>query len=228
MPPTAANIAADLAIAMFHGYIRPDEQLPSQSHLCRSYGVSTATANAALAKLAAAGLSYVIQGRGTYATNLYDDLLHRPPAIVTLLTAARICRSVASSTWPQPDIATVPVGGSRYWGTPDYDEERHLPPRFVSVAALIGLDRHVVRWMSEQFVLAARRLVGAGGELADTDQHLIQAAESIVTDGGHRPDKQPAIGYNGGPRSAEEDVVLRIWPERGLPVDPDDPDAPPF
>jgi DNA-binding transcriptional MocR family regulator len=225
MPPTAANIAADLAIAMHRGYIRADEQLPSQSHLCKAYEVSIATANAALAKLAAAGLTYVKQGRGTYAVDLNHDLF-RPSPVVDLLTAAGICRSVASTNWPEKNferVASVEVGGSKFYDTAWYDPEKHAPPRLVPVSALIGLDRHLLRFMAEQFVLAARRLVGAGGELADTDTHTVEAARSIVRDGGRRPDKQPPIASLGGPTSPEEDVVLRIWPERGLPPGPDDP-----
>lgn len=222
MPATAENIAADLAIAIHMGYIHPDEQLPSQSHICTRYRVSTATANRALAKLAASGLTYVKQGRGTYARDLHHDQF-APSPVTVLLTAARICREVASTNWRDAETAYVEVGGSRFYDTPYEDPEKHAPPRQVSVSALVGLDRHIVRWMSEALLLAARRLVGNDGQLADSDTHLMEAARSIVRDGGYRPAGQDMIASWSGNRPPEEDVVLRIWPERGRPLDPDGP-----
>ena len=64
-------------------------------------------------------------------------------------------------------------------------------------------------------------MTGAG--LADADAHLVAAARAILRDGGRRPGGQPPIALSGGPAPADEDVALRIWPERGRPIDPDGP-----
>lgn len=68
----AACIAADLAQAIHLGLIQPGEQLPSQSKLRQSYGVATATAQSALNKLAATGLTRSEAGRGTFAVDGYQ------------------------------------------------------------------------------------------------------------------------------------------------------------
>ena len=48
------------------GLLRPDDPLPSESELCRAYGVSRATVRRALAELASEGLLYSVQGKGTF------------------------------------------------------------------------------------------------------------------------------------------------------------------
>jgi hypothetical protein len=112
------------------------------------------------------------------------------------------------------------VGGDPDWNT-DYAHEKTAPPRQVDVSALAALDRHVLRWMSEAFLGAARRLIGSGR--SEADEHLITAARSILAAGGRRPDDQPPIAVHGMQRLEGEDVALRIWPERGLPTDPAGP-----
>ncbi|MFH8813039.1 GntR family transcriptional regulator [Streptomyces hygroscopicus] len=225
---SAEQIAGDLALAIHQGSIRDGEKLPSQSKLMESYGVAMGTAASALAKLAAAGLIRTEPGRGTFATsrpNPFD-----PNPVLDVMAAAQMCRSLASLSFgPGETAPTLDVGGSPDWGTA-WEDENTMPPRRVDVSALAVLDRHVLRWMSEAFLTAARRLVARG--VSDADQHLIASARAILRDGGHRPDGQQPIAHRGGPTPADEDVVLRIWPERAAPVDPDqpwgDPNSPPF
>ncbi|MEJ8662221.1 GntR family transcriptional regulator [Streptomyces sp. MS1.AVA.4] len=215
----AEQIAGDLALAIYQGLIPGGEQLPSQSKLMKSYGVAMATAAAALAKLSAAGLTRGVPGRGTYAVDVQRMQAH---PVLEVMAAASLCRSLAALTFGPGEAApTVGVDG-------DLDEDTSgdrepVQPRQVEVSALILLDRQVLRWMSEAFLSAARRLVGAGQREADA--HLLAAARAILRDGGRRPEGQPAIAIHGMRRPADEDVALRIWPERG---DPAGPDGPPF
>lgn len=226
-PPTAPidrsadGIAGDLALAIHQGLIRPDERLPTQKALMKSYGVAMGTAASALAKLAAAGLTRGEPGRGTFATN--PRRAFTPNPILDVLAASSMCRSLAAMSFGRNTSSpTLEVGGSPDWNTA-YETENTMPPRRVDVAALADLDRHVLRWMSEAFLAAARRLVAAG--VGDADTHLIASARAILRDGGQRPEGQAPIAISGGPAPADEDVVLRIWPERG---DPLDPNGPPF
>ncbi|MCG7204839.1 GntR family transcriptional regulator [Streptomyces arenae] len=215
-------IAGDLAVAIHRGSIRDGERLPSQAKLAQSYGVSSGTAAAALAKLAAAGLIRTAPGSGTYATARPEA--SEPNPVLDVMAAASVCRTLAGREFApgEPDPPTLPVGGSPRWGTVWEDEET-MPPRRLDVGVLTVLDRHVLRWMSEAYLSAARRLVAHG--VSDADRHLIESARAILRDGGRRPEGQPGIALSGGPTPAEEDVTLRIWPERG---EPRDPDGPPF
>ncbi|MEU8936252.1 hypothetical protein AB0D30_41005 [Streptomyces sp. NPDC048409] len=77
--------------------------------------------------------------------------------------------------------------------------------------------------MSEAFLAAARRLVAHG--VSDTDRHLVESARAVLRDGGRRPEDQPGIALYSGREPDAEDVVLRIWPER---AEPRDPNGPPF
>ena len=216
----AERIAADLALAIHQGLIRPGERLPSQTRLMKSYEVAMGTAASALAKLAAAGLIRGEPGRGTFAMDP-DRLFHRSP-VLDVMAAASMCRRLAALSFgPDTDTPTLPVGGDPHWDDPHADPEKTLPPRQVDVSALVALDRHVLRWMSEAFFQAARRMVGAGQQDADT--HLLAAARAILRDGGRRTQRQDGIAYYAGSPPEDEDVVLRIWPERGVPRDPDGP-----
>ncbi|MFH8797662.1 GntR family transcriptional regulator [Streptomyces sp. NPDC017941] len=215
-------IAGDLAVAIHHGSIRDGEQLPPQSKLSASYGVSNGTVSAALAKLAAAGLIRSHPGRGTFATS--RPTMFDPNPVLDVMAAASICRSLAGLTFgpDEPDPPRLDVGGSPDWGTA-WEDENTMPPCRLDVGVLAALDRHVLRWMSEAYLTAARRLVARG--VTDADRHLIESARAILRDGGRRPEGQPGIALWGGPVPADEDVVLRIWPERG---EPRDPNGPPF
>ncbi|MFE2581269.1 GntR family transcriptional regulator [Streptomyces sp. NPDC059378] len=215
-------IAGDLAVAIHQGSIRDGERLPSQAKLARSYGVSSGTAAAALAKLAAAGLIRTAPGSGTYATTRPDAFGSNP--VLDVMAAASVCRTLAGLEFGpgEPDPPALAVGGSPRWETVSEDGET-MPARRLDVGVLAEVDRHVLRWMSEALVSGARRLVAHG--VSDADRHLIEAARAILRDGGRRPEGQPDIAGSGGPQPADEDVVLRIWPERG---EPRDPDGPPF
>ncbi|MDW8804386.1 GntR family transcriptional regulator, partial [Streptomyces scabiei] len=216
-------IAGDLAVAIHQGSIRDGERLPSQAKLAQSYGVSSGTAAAALGKLAAAGLIRTVPGSGTYATSNPMRALFEPNPVLDVFEAAAMCRSLAALSFgpAEPDPPRIDVGGSPDYGTAREDENT-TPPRRVDVGALAVLDRHVLRWMSEAFLSGARRLVARG--VTDADRHLIASARAIIRDGGRRPEGQPGIAHWGGPVPVDEDVVLRIWPERGKP----DPDGWPF
>lgn len=216
------QIAGDLAVAIHQGSVRDGERLPSQPKLAESYGVSAGTVAAAMAKLATAGLVRTEPGRGTFATSRPSPFDSNP--VLDVMAAASICRSLAGLTFgpDEPDPPRLDVGGSPDWGTAWEDEET-MPPRRLDVGVLAVLDRHVLRWMSEAFLSAARRLVARG--VTDADRHLIESARAILRDGGRRPQGQPGIALWGGPVPVDEDVVLRIWPERG---EPRDPDGPPF
>jgi GntR family transcriptional regulator len=207
---TADDIAADLALAIHRGLIRPGEQVPSQAKLMESYGVAMGTAAAALGKLAAAGLARGEPGRGTYAADRVTLALKSAP-VLDILAAASLCRAVASTGWPPDAVPVVRVGGHPDYGTP-YEDEETLPPRPVDVSPLAALDRHVARWMSEALYEAARRAAGPG--LGPADGHLLAAARAILSDGARRPEGQPPIAVYGGPVPPGEDVALRIWPER--------------
>lgn len=217
----AEQIAGDLAVAIHQGSIQPGEQLPSQTKLMKSYGVAMGTAASALAKLSVAGLIRGERGRGTFALDPRRAFADSP--VLDVLAASSMCRTLAAMSFgTNADSPTLGVGGSRDWGTA-YEDAETLPPRQVDVSALAVLDRHLLRWMSEAFLSAARRLVGTGP--SDADTHLIASARAILRDGGCRPEGQPGIAHSGGRKPADEDVVLRIWPERG---EPRDPNGPPF
>ncbi|GAA0264725.1 GntR family transcriptional regulator [Cryptosporangium japonicum] len=64
------RIAADLRGAITRGERPPGTQLPSESSLMTTYGVSRGTARQALAALAAVGLVESIQGRGWFVRSL--------------------------------------------------------------------------------------------------------------------------------------------------------------
>lgn len=215
----AQSIAGDLALAIHQGLLLPGEQVPSQAKLMKSYGVAMATAASALAKLAAAGLTRVEPGRGTFVAD------HRrfpsPNAVLDVMAAAAVCRTLAATAVPAGRRATVGVGGHPDWDTGSADPEKVWAPRSVDVAALNALDRHLLRWLSEALLLAARRLVSSGP--TDGDAHLIEAARAILRDGAQRPPGQPPIAEYGGPVPVAEDVALRIWPERAAPADPNGP-----
>ncbi|WP_318218964.1 GntR family transcriptional regulator [Streptomyces sp. SCL15-6] len=214
----AERIAGDLALAIHQRLIRPGERLPSQSKLMASYGVANNTASAALGKLAAAGLIRTVPGSGTFATrpNPFD-----PNPVLDVLAAASLCRTLAASSFGSDSSPVLEIGDGEDVDTSG-DREGPLT-RLIDVSALAGIDRHVLRWMSEALLSAARRLVADGP--CEGDAHVIATARAILRDGGRRPEDQPPIAVHGGPRLADEDVVLRIWPERG---EPRDPDGPPF
>jgi DNA-binding transcriptional MocR family regulator len=212
----AERIAGDLALAIHQGLIRGGERLPSQTQLMAAYKVAMGTAAAALTKLSAAGLSRGESGRGTFAVHLDGA---RPLPVLEVMAAASLCRQVAATSFPLGAAVTLGVGGDREGNTEDA-REKTAPPQQVDVSALAALDRHVLRWMSEAFLAAARRLVGSGR--GEADEHLIAAARSILAEGGRRPEGQQPIAVH-GPRPEGEDVALRIWPERGLPAGPDGP-----
>lgn len=219
---TAELIAGDLALAIHQGLIHPNEQLPSQSKLMKSYGVATSTASSALTKLAAAGLVRSVPGKGTFAEDTMT-LFDRHP-VLDVMAASSVCRTLAAMHFGRSaERPTLGVGGKRGWDDPHADPEKTIPPQQVDMTALAGLDRHLLRWMSEAFLAAARRMVSKGQQ--DADAHLIEAARSILRDGGRRPEGQPCIAVSGGARPDEEDIVKRIWPER---LAPRDPDGPPF
>jgi len=231
-PPTetaSEQIAGDLALAIHKGLIRPGEQLPSQTHLMRSYDVAMGTAASALRKLVAVGLVRTERGRGAYAVD--QDRLFRRAPILDVLAAASVLRHLAARTFGgNAGPPTVEVGGSRDWDDPHADPEKTMPPRRVDVSALAALDRNVLRWMSEALLTEARRLAGAG-DVVPSDDHLLLTARSILHEGGRRPERQPGIAWDGGPIPAAEDVAFRIWPERRRPLgagsDSGD-DVPPF
>lgn len=208
----AERIAGDLALAIHQQLIRPGERLPSQSQLMTAYGVAMGTASAALGKLAAAGLIRTVPGAGTYAAPL-DPFT--PSPVRDLFAAAALCRGLAARYLP-PDAA--PVAEVHVGGSADTSGDREGPLTvLVDVAPLEGLDRHVLRWMSEALLSAARRLVAKGPDSADEHAHAVATARALLRDGGRRPEGQPAIAVHGGPRPDGEDVARRIWPERSKP-----------
>jgi hypothetical protein len=188
----AERIAGDLALAIHQQLIRPGERLPSQSKLMASYGVANNTASTALGKLAAAGLIRTVPGSGTFAArpNPFD-----PNPVLDVLAAASLCRSLAAHIF---DPGSAPVLEIRVGEDVDTFGDREGPlTRLVDVSALEGIDRHVLRWMSEALLSAARRLVAEGA--CERDAHVIATARAILRDGGRRPEKQPAIAVHGGP-----------------------------
>lgn len=219
VPTTAATIAGDLLVAIHRGYLPWGTQVPSQTDLMRAYKVATATAASALSKLDAVGLTYTVPGKGRF-------VVAKPPLfqrhdVLDILDAAMICRRLASSGGGSAPHY-IGVGGDPDWDDPHADPEKSMPPRRVDVTALVGVDRHLLRWISEAFVDAARRIVGHGQ--VDADRHLVASARAILRDGAVRPENQAPIAHMGGPEPVWEDVVLRIWPERAEPQ----PDGPPF
>lgn len=220
MTATADQIAGDLALAIHQGQIQPGEQLPTQAKLMKSYGVAMGTASAAFAKLAAVGLVRTVPGRGVFAEDA-RKIFDRHP-VLDVLEAADLCRTLAAYTFGKRTTRpTLEVGGDRRWGGPDEDPGKMIPPKEVDMSALVALDRHVLRWMSEAFLSGARRMVSTGQQ--DADRHLIEAARAIRRNGARRPEGQPTIALFGGTSPEGEDVARRIWPERQIPGDPDGP-----
>lgn len=217
-PATAATIAADLLVAIHRGSLRWGAKVPTQKELVRAYGVAMGTAASALSKLDGVGLTHARPGAGRF-------VVRRPPLwqrhdVLDILDAASICRSLAATSGGSTPHC-ISVGGDPDWDDPRTDPEKTTPPRQVDVTVLDGLDRHVLRWQSEAFLEAARRIVGHG--LTDADRHLVAAARAILRDGGARPADQAPIAHYGGPEPAGEDVVLWIWPDRAQPPGPHDP-----
>ncbi|MFI0141968.1 winged helix-turn-helix domain-containing protein [Streptomyces luteogriseus] len=210
----AERIAGDLALAIHQRLIRPGERLPSQSKLMAAYGVSMGTASAALGRLVSAGLIRTVPGSGTFAArpNPFE-----PNPVLDVLAAASLCRSLAARSFGP---GSAPVLEIQVGGEVDTSGDREGPlTRLVDVSALEGLDRRVLRWMSEALLSAARRLVADGP--CEGDTHVIATARAILRDGGRRPEGQPGIAVHGGPRPTDEDVALRIWPERAKSADQD-------
>jgi hypothetical protein len=111
---------------------RGGERLPSQTQLMAAYEVAMGTAAAALAKLAAAGLSRGKPGRGTFAVDLDRA---RPLPVLEVMAAASLCRQVAATSFPPGTAVTMGVGGDRDENT-EYAHEKTAPPRQVDVSAL--------------------------------------------------------------------------------------------
>lgn len=214
---SAADIAADVAMAIAMGSIGAGERVPSQRRLMAAYGVAEATAAAALGRLRAIRMVQSETGRGTFATPQWQN-----QDILDILSAAAMCRSVTSVAWGHGDTLMTPCS----WLPPGSDHGEDFPPYppRVDVSALVALDRHLVRWMSEALYDAARRAIGSG--LGEADGHLLAAARSVLRAGGRKPEGQPPIAHYGGPVPDGEDYVFRIWPERRNP--PNGPDDPPF
>jgi DNA-binding transcriptional MocR family regulator len=85
-PISAADIAADLALVLHRREVEPGGRLPSQARIKNAYGVSEATAAAALDRLVAVGLATRHVGRGTFAS---ADVASSP--LLALLAAAAVC-----------------------------------------------------------------------------------------------------------------------------------------
>ncbi len=68
--PAYLRIEGTLSDRIARGAYRPGEQLPSESQLCREFGVSPMTLRRALAMLADRGLVAAEQGRGTFVRAL--------------------------------------------------------------------------------------------------------------------------------------------------------------
>lgn len=220
--PPAALIAGDLAMAIHQRLIRPGEQLPTQGKLMLSYTVSAGTVSSALRKLAAADLIRVVPGRGAYAVDHGRARVLRHNPVLDILDAADICRSEALAARPPSDREPIHLRMvDSEWDRPHVDPEKVWPPRKIPIGALAALDRHLLRWLGEAFLLAARRVVHTG--LTAADEHLLAAARSILDNGARRPEEQfPIVGMSGA-TSAAEDVATRIWPERRMPLGHDEP-----
>ncbi|MER7666433.1 GntR family transcriptional regulator [Streptomyces sp. NPDC096193] len=209
----AERIAGDLALAIHQGLIRGGERMPSQKELMAAYGVAMGTAAAALAKVRAAGLSRSETGRGTYAVDANSAL---PRPVMEVMAAASLCRQLSATSFgPGTAAPTLDLGPSPREDGMAGDREA-APVRQVDVSALVGLDRQVLRWMSEALLVSARRMVAAGHSAVD--EQLLAAARALLRDGGRRPEGQPAITQHGGCLPAVEDVAARIWPERTRPA----------
>lgn len=79
---TAAAIAVDLITAIHNGHYKPGDRLPSQTQLMTTYGVSMATAAAALRKLREHGLTTTQPGRGVYlATSFPHSKFPQNPGV---------------------------------------------------------------------------------------------------------------------------------------------------
>jgi GntR family transcriptional regulator len=64
--PAYYQIAVDLAEDIEQGRLSPGELIPSESQLCRRYGVSRMTVRQGLNLLAEAGYTYSVPGKGTF------------------------------------------------------------------------------------------------------------------------------------------------------------------
>nr|BEK71521.1 hypothetical protein KPHV_87480 [Kitasatospora purpeofusca] len=229
----AERIAGDLALAIHRGLITSGEKLPSQAQLMKAYGVAMGTASSALGKLAAVGMIRTVPGSGTFAEPDGHILgVYNSNPVTDVLAAASLCRHLAAVSFPPgTETPTTYIGGTPDWDDPHADPDRVLPPQRLDVSALVALDRHLLRWMSEAYLTAARRLIGSGQ--SDADVHLVESARALLRSGGRRPESQPGIAVAGGPYPDDEDVALRIWPERRTPDRPADwggphSDEPPF
>lgn len=209
----AALIAMDLATAIHRGLIRKGTQLPTQTHLMKSYGVAMGTAAAALRRVREAGLTRTEAGRGVFAAGGFRPdptgeyaTEHPSGQVAVLFEASDICRHLAALSRPEGAPATVEL--TAY----DHDEGREVVARRIDTSALEGLDRAMLRALGDALAAAARRIVGYGA--AEIDQHLLTVAELVLRSGARRDPAQPGIALSPGTPSPEEDVALRIWPER--------------
>lgn len=90
---TAADIAADLALALHRRQVEPGGRLPSQARIKNAYGVGEATAAAALDRLVAVGLATRHVGRGTFAS---ADATGSP--VLALFDAAAVCLEASTAS----------------------------------------------------------------------------------------------------------------------------------
>jgi DNA-binding transcriptional MocR family regulator len=208
----AALIAMDLATAIHKGLIGRGERLPTQGSLMKSYGVAMGTVAAALRKLRECGLAYSAAGRVFAAADDWPDPPEEYAAklprgeVALLFRASDICRGLAATAHPRE-------GRAQFHDTAyDHEEGCEVVVRTVDASALDGLDRVMLRALGDALAAAARRFVGYGP--AEIDRHLLTMAEVIVRSGARRDPAQPPIALMPGTPSREEDVALRIWPER--------------
>lgn len=131
-----------LAEQIRQGFLRPDDPLPSESELCKVYGVSRATVRRALAELANEGLLYSVRGKGSFvAKPKLEQSLFRFYALGRDLRSRGL--ALESRTLSQRATALPPEAATRLRQPPRAPAAQILRVRLLDGAPL-ALERSMV------------------------------------------------------------------------------------
>lgn len=98
------QIRGDLEHAIRSGELPPGAKLPTERELCQKYGVSRATVQRAVSRMAETGLVTRMRRAGTIVTRSATDLLTYTNLLSTGPEEAGSHRLLSAGTWPAGDL----------------------------------------------------------------------------------------------------------------------------
>ncbi|WP_405163040.1 winged helix-turn-helix domain-containing protein [Nocardia sp. NBC_01499] len=187
---TAAAIAVDLITAIHNGHYQPGDRLPSQTQLMTTYGVSMATAAAALRKLREHGLTTTQPGRGVYLATTFPHGQFAQTATTTGDLSTSDDDHLPGENTPQrwqqryTDITTLYHAASHLTTLAQRNEqaEQHAPD---TRNPLRNLHPTVLHTLAHTLTSTAHHIINHGP--TPTTHVTITAAHHILTGDGRLP-----------------------------------------